>query len=525
MASAVAQPETSLGALSWLGELARQQLLCEWSDGGVGEPGTIVALFEAQVDRSPDAVAVVVGAGRLSYGELDRRANRLGHDLEALAVGPEMPVGLCVERSVEMIVGLLGILKAGGAYVPLDPQYPSERLALLIEDLLLPVIVGQERWLAELPVAGMTQLVPLDGEDVGLGALSGARPRVGLSPDHLAYVMYTSGSTGRPKGVSVVHRGVARLVREPGYARFGTGEVFLQLAPLSFDASTLEIWGALLNGGCLVLAPAGSPSLEELVGWVSREGVTTLWLTAGLFHEFVESELSGLGSLRQLLAGGDVLRPGAVRRALAELPGLRLINGYGPTENTTFTSCHGMSDVGQVGSSVGIGRPIAGTAVYVVDGWGSLSPVGVAGELLAGGSGLARGYANRPELTAEKWVPDAWSGALGRRLYRTGDRVRWSAGGHLEFLGRLDAQVKVRGYRIEPGEIEALLLEDVPGPGGGRGGPDGAGRQEPGGLCCGGAGAELDAAAAPGAPGPAASGGDDPDGFGGPGVAAPDRQR
>ncbi len=252
----------------------------------------------------------------------------------------------------------------------------------------------------------------------------------------------------------------SRLVRETEYARFGEDEVFLQLAPLSFDASTLEIWGPLLNGGRLVLAPAGPPSLAELGGLLAAEGVTSLWLTAGLFHEMVEREVEGLRPLRQLLAGGDVLRPSAVRRVLGAVPGLEVINGYGPTENTTFTACHRMAAPREVGEPVPIGRPIAGTRAYVVDAEGRALPAGVAGELLAGGLGLGRGYVNRPDLTAERWVPDGLSGGSGERLYRTGDLVRWRSDGALEFLGRLDGQVKVRGFRIEPGEVETALRED-----------------------------------------------------------------
>jgi amino acid adenylation domain-containing protein len=260
---------------------------------------------------------------------------------------------------------------------------------------------------------------------------------------------------------------VVRLVRDGGFADLGAEQVFLQLAPLPFDASTLEIWGALLGGGRLVLAPPGALSLAELGGWLEREQVTTLWLTAGLFHEMATQQSRGLGGLRQLLAGGDVLLPQVVERVLLEHPGLTLINGYGPTENTTFSSCHRLASgtVGTVGtaapavgSSVPIGRPIGGSEAYVVDGWSGAAPVGVAGELLVGGAGLARGYVQRPEQTAERWVPDGMSGGSGRRLYRTGDRVRWLPGGALQFLGRLDGQVKVRGHRIEPFEVESALL-------------------------------------------------------------------
>jgi aspartate racemase len=269
--------------------------------------------------------------------------------------------------------------------------------------------------------------------------------------------MYTSGSTGAPKGVAVTHRSVVRLVKNTDYARFGPDEVFLQLAALSFDASTFEIWGALLHGGCLAIAPPGVLSVEELGTVLARHSVTTLWLTAGLFHQVVDHRIGALSPLRQLLAGGDVLSPAHVRRVLAALPGCRLINGYGPTEGTTFTCCHTVTHATAGGRSVPIGRPIANTRVYVLDRHLHPVPVGVPGELWIAGDGLARGYVGRPELMAERFVVHRLSKTLEERLYRSGDLVRWLGAGTLEFLGRLDDQVKVRGYRVELGEIEATL--------------------------------------------------------------------
>ncbi|MGH9363210.1 MAG: non-ribosomal peptide synthetase, partial [Thermoanaerobaculia bacterium] len=257
--------------------------------------------------------------------------------------------------------------------------------------------------------------------------------------------------------MAVSHRNVVRLVRETDFARFGPDEVFLQFAPISFDAATLEIWGPLLNGGRLVVFPPGLASLEELGEAIAREGVTTLWLTAALFHQMVEGHLERLRPLRQLLAGGDVLSAVHVRRALAGLPGVTLINGYGPTEGTTFTCCHTVRAAPAEGASVPIGRPIANTRAYVLDEALRPAPVGIVGQLYAAGDGLASGYFGRPELTAERFVPDPVSGEPGARLYRTGDLARWLPGGELEFLGRLDHQVKLRGFRIELGEIEAAL--------------------------------------------------------------------
>ncbi|HYG64496.1 MAG TPA: amino acid adenylation domain-containing protein, partial [Thermoanaerobaculia bacterium] len=461
LAAAVTDPGRPLADVPLLAAAERHQTLVEWNGAVTPYPrdATVHQLFEEQADRDPGAVAVVSPAGTMSYGELEARANRLAHSLRAWGVGPEMLVGLCLERSAEMVVAMLAILKAGGAYVPLDPAYPLERLAFLLGNAFMPVVLTEERVADRLPAGPMTRLVLLDADRDELAAWSESRPEPWALPENLVYVMYTSGSTGEPKGVAAIHRGVTRLVRETGYARFGRDEVFLQLAPVSFDASTLEIWGPLLNGGRLVVPEPGTVSLAELGGLLADQGVTTLWLTAGLFHEMADAHLAGLSPLRQLLAGGDVLSPAHVRRVLEDLPGRRVINGYGPTENTTFTCCHPMADPADVGPSVAIGRPIANTSVYLIDRRTGDRPVppGVAGELAIGGDGLARGYLDRPDLTAERWRPDAASGRSGERLYQSGDLARYLADGRIEFLGRIDQQVKIRGFRIEPGEIEAAL--------------------------------------------------------------------
>ncbi|HVR99548.1 MAG TPA: amino acid adenylation domain-containing protein, partial [Thermoanaerobaculia bacterium] len=461
LAGVIASPETPLGDLPLLTEAERTQL-AGWADTATAFPreATIPSLFEACVEAAPGAVAVESRGDTLTYAELNRRANRLAWHLRELGTGPGDLVGLCVERSLDLVPAILGILKSGAAYAPLDSSYPAERLAWMLEDTGARVLVGPERLLAELPENGAAR-VRLDADREAIEARSAANPPCSPSiagPGDLAYVMYTSGSTGRPKGVAVTHRNVVRLVRETDFAHFGPEEVFLQLAPLSFDASTLELWGPLLHGGRLVVFPSRQPSLEELGETIARHGVTALWLTAGLFHQMVEGNLEGLRPVRQLLAGGDVLSPAHVRRVLAELPGTTLINGYGPTEGTTFTCCHAMTAESRIGHTVPIGRPIANTRVYVVDAGFRQLPVGLPGELLLGGDGLAAGYWRRPELTAERFVPDPF-GAPGSRLYRTGDLVRWLPDGVVEFLGRRDGQVKVRGFRIEPGEIEAALAE------------------------------------------------------------------
>ncbi|HEV7519238.1 MAG TPA: amino acid adenylation domain-containing protein, partial [Thermoanaerobaculia bacterium] len=335
--------------------------------------------------------------------------------------------------------------------------YPPERLALMLAEGRVPVLLATPELERGLPASARVVLLATDGRLPPGQELPEPRPARGdaAGPESLAYVMFTSGSTGRPKAVAAVHRGVVRLVRGADYARFGPEEVFLQLAPASFDASTLEIWGALLHGGRLVLMPPEMPTLSGLGEALARYGVTTLWLTAGLFHQMVEENLSGLAPVRQLLAGGDTLSPAQVARAARELPGTRLINGYGPTEGTTFTCCWPV-DAARLDGSVLIGRPIANTRVFVLDREDQLAAVGVPGELAVGGDGLARGYLGRPDLTAERFRPDPFGGP-GGRLYRTGDRGRWQASGEIELLGRIDQQVKIRGFRVEPGEVEAIL--------------------------------------------------------------------
>jgi amino acid adenylation domain-containing protein len=343
----------------------------------------------------------------------------------------------------------------GGAYVPLDPAFPAPRLGLIAADAELALVCTESRFVGRLP--DDVRLLCLDEPGPEPLAEPAGRVPCPAGPTDLAYVAYTSGSTGAPKGVQVTQRAVLRLVRGADYVELGRDQTLLALAPLSFDASTFEIWGALLNGGRLALAPAGSLSPYEIAAAVKRHHVTTLWLTAGLFHRFVELEPEAVGQLRQLVAGGDVLSPAHVRRALSLLPadGV-LVNGYGPTEGTTFSCCHRMRPGDDVPALVPIGRPIANTTVHVLDDHGERLPVGVVGELCIGGDGVARGYLKRPELTAERFVPDPFRGD-GARLYRTGDLVRWRRDGMLEFLGRRDDQVKVRGFRIEPGEVEAEL--------------------------------------------------------------------
>jgi aspartate racemase len=462
-------------------EAERQKLLVDWNNTRTSYPrdAAIHQVFEEQAERTPSSVALVFEDARLTYDELNRRANQLARRLQKLGVRRDLPVGVCLDRSPEMVTALLAVLKAGGAYVPLDPAYPAERLALMIEDSEMAVLLThtrlQGRCASALPApTPNAHVLCVDAEDFSNEDETNLPGEV--RANDLAYIMYTSGSTGTPKGVAATHRGVVRLVKNTDYASFSPEETFLQLAPISFDASTFEIWGALLNGGKLAVMPPAPPSLEEIGNAIREQGVTTLWLTAGLFNAMVDERLHDLLPLRQLLAGGDVLSVPHVGRALRELKNTRLINGYGPTESTTFACCHTIAPDAPLNGAIPIGKPIANTTAYILEPNLELAPIGESGELFIGGDGLARGYWRREELTAEKFIADPFSAEPGARLYKTGDLARWRRDGVIEFLGRTDNQIKLRGYRIEPGEIEnalkrqpdvldsaAVVREDTPG--------------------------------------------------------------
>jgi amino acid adenylation domain-containing protein/non-ribosomal peptide synthase protein (TIGR01720 family) len=427
---------------------------------------SIAAVFDAQASATPDADAVIAedAAGetvRVSYRALRERADRVARQLRAQGVGLETPIGVLLERSERVAVALLGILKAGGCYVPLDPAAPRSRAEFVVADAGCRIVlceadtrvrlgVGDDRMLG-----GASCLDVLDLSALENTRAAGDAPLASSTGAHLAYVMYTSGSTGEPKGTLIDQRAVLRLVRGSNFLQLGSGDRVLQTGSLAFDASTLEIWGPLLNGGAVCFAPGEDVVVAGTVaGLIARHDITTMWVTASLLNQWVESGEDVFGRLRCLLTGGEQLSPWHIGRLRDRYPDLRLVNGYGPTENTTFTTCHQIDAVDA--GEIPIGRPVANTDVVILDDRLNPCAIGIAGEICTGGDGLARGYLHRADLTAERFVPHPF--VSGARLYRTGDVGRWRWDGAVEFIGRRDTQVKVRGYRIETGEIEAALL-------------------------------------------------------------------
>lgn len=455
-------PETPVYQLEVLSEVEQREMVHSWNGPTVTAEwtGQLHELFEVQAARNPEAVAVVAGRERLTYSDLNRRANRLASRLRELGVGPEGRVGLCVERSAALIIGIVGVLKAGGAYVPLDPTYPAERLAYMMADAGIEVLVTQSHLRMALPTA-VVQMVDLDAEGAGDDAVESENVRSGGSAANLAYVMYTSGSTGRPKGVMVTHQCVSRLFTQTEqWFQFDARDVWTLFHSYAFDFSVWELWGALLYGGRLVVVPQDvSRDPAALAQLIRTEGVTILNQTPGAFRRLMR-EAAALPSLRLVIFGGEALILGTLQRWMARYGEARpqLVNMYGITETTVHvTYCPLTAAMVKEEAGSVIGRRIPDLRIYVLDARMNIAPVEVPGELYVGGAGVARGYLRRPGLTAERFVPDPFGEEPGARLYRTGDVGRYRADGTLEYLGRADQQVKIRGHRIEVGEIEAAL--------------------------------------------------------------------
>jgi len=456
----VARPDGRLSDLPLLEPRERGRLLVEWNDTGCDWPRAVCLheLFESQVERTPESEAVSFGGRTLSYRELNSRANRLAHQLRDLGVGPEVRVGICMRRSPEMVVGLLGVLKAGGAYVPLDASYPAERLSYMLGDAGVRVLITEHGLRDSVPETSALVLC-LDGDQDGDAGVGGENPAPFSHPESLAYVMYTSGSTGRPKGVMVTHRGLVNYLRwaTGAYADSG-GRGSLVHSPLAFDLTVTSLILPLLSGETVELLPEGD---VDAVAVRLRHGQQLGLLKITPAHLKVLSQMVADGGggrwARMLVVGGEALSAEDLAWVCTQAPETWIVNEYGPTE-TVVGCCVYQARAGSLPPGpVPIGRPIANTRLYVIDGHFNPLPVGVPGELLIGGAGVSRGYWNRPELTAERFVPDPFGSEPGTRLYRTGDLVRHGADGNLVYLGRKDHQVKVRGYRIELGEIESVL--------------------------------------------------------------------
>ncbi len=479
----VADPSQHLSDLPLLSSAELQQILIEWNDTATEYPKEMCLhqLFEAQVESTPEAVAIVSGEVNVSYYELNRRANQVAQVLRAVGIKPDTLIGLFTDRSVEMVVGVLGILKAGGAYLPLDSGYPQARLQYMLNDAKAPVILTQTALRSRLPETA-SNIICLDEKGIFSQQSEENLPNLNKAED-LAYVIYTSGSTGQPKGSAIIHRGVSRLVIKTNYIQLDSSDAMAQVSNISFDAATFELWGALLNGARLVIINQDiALSPKEFATQLRDQKITTMFLTTALFNLLSRETPTAFATLKTLIIGGDTCDPGCCREVLKNGAPERLLNGYGPTESTTFAAWHHIKNIGE--GSIPIGRPISSTTIFILDRYLNPVPVGVPGELYIGGDGLAREYLNQPEMTKDKFrvsgfgfrdphsdipasikksgadgfLPETRSSKPETHLYKTGDIARYLPDGSIEFIGRKDHQIKLRGFRIELGEIETALL-------------------------------------------------------------------
>ncbi|BAY89332.1 MULTISPECIES: non-ribosomal peptide synthetase [unclassified Tolypothrix] len=448
----VTHPDQNIATLPLLTASEQHQLLWQWNDTQVDYPQQCIhRLFEQQVERTPDAVAIVFHHQQLTYRQLNQRANQLAHHLQSLGVVPEVLVGICVERSIEMIVGMLAVLKAGGAYVPLDPAYPQERLAFMMSDAQLQIVLTQEQLLTLLPEHQAT-VICLDTDWKEISQYPQSEPVSNVQVSNLAYIIYTSGSTGKPKGVLVTHKGLCSLALAQ-IKKFDVQPTsrILQFASFSFDASIADILMALCSGAklCLAKKEALLPG-SDLMQTINEYQITHVALPPSALAAMSNQSLP---SLQAIIVAGEAC---ATELAAQWSRKVRFFNAYGPTESTV---CATMAEYTDASQKLTIGRPIANSCVYILDSHLQPVPIGVAGEVHIGGIGLARGYLNRPELTLEKFIPNPFSSEAVSRLYKTGDLARYLPDGNIEFLGRIDHQVKIRGFRIELGEIEAAITQ------------------------------------------------------------------
>ncbi len=453
--SILANPDTGISQLGFLTASERELVVSTWNQTCSQYPRELCVhtIVESQVKRAPDAIAIVDGEQQWTYRELDQRANALANRLRSLGAGQGSLVAVCTERSARMIAALLAVLKCGAAYVPLDPEYPKLRIAFMLADTEACVLITERQFTARLPEHPAVFFL-----DEATSSNEEYAPTESPTASDLAYVMYTSGSTGRPKGVCIPHRAISRLVFDTNYLALGPADRLGHIASPSFDAATFEIWGALLRGGRIVVISKDVVlSPPDFAEEIRRQGVTAMFLTSALFNQLAGENPRMFQSMRNLLVGGSAVDPNWAREVLEKGAPARLLNGYGPTESTTFAACYHIKDVPEGATTIPIGRPIANTQLYVLDPRLEPVPIGVPGELYIGGDGLATGYLRRPALTQEKFVSHPFANDPEARLYKTGDLVRWRSTGDIEFLGRMDEQVKVRGFRVELGEIEADL--------------------------------------------------------------------
>ena len=453
-------PDQPINCIDLLNARERRQIVVDFNQTYTEYPRnkTMMELFAEQVQRRGQELAVICDQEKISYAELDRRSNQLGHYLRSLDVGPEKLVGISVERSIDMVLAMLGILKAGGAYVPIDPAYPPDRLRFMAEDSDIGVWLTQKHLANRIPkLKARVVCLDRDWEEIAHHSYQGLQPEV--FPENLAYVIYTSGSTGQPKATAVSHRSMIRLLRETNYIQFQGDEVVAQTVNMSFDPSTFEIWGAMLNGCRLVIITNDVLlDVERFAAEIVDKGVQVMFLATALFNEVGRLKPDMFNSVKSLLFGGEAVYPVTAAAVLEQGGPERLVNAYGPAECTTFSGWYVAKEVAKDAISVPIGKPVANTQLYVLDRNMNLEPIGIMGKLYIGGEGLARGYWRRPDLTAERFVPDPY-GQPGSRLYISGDLARWMEDGNLEFFGRQDNQIKIRGFRVELGEIEVALLQ------------------------------------------------------------------
>ncbi|MBK8551800.1 MAG: amino acid adenylation domain-containing protein [Ignavibacteria bacterium] len=461
LSSIVQNPDHEIINLRMISKAEEDKLLIDFNNNDTEYPDdkTIIELFEAQAEKTPNAVALVFEDQELTYNELNERSNQLAHYLKSKGVKEETFVSLCIERSPDMIIAILGILKAGGVYVPIDPEYPEERIRFMIEDTGSNIILSSSFVKSKLSVLNNSETILLDEDRADIGQMKKENPQTYVKPDNLAYVIYTSGSTGRPKGVTVTQKNVVSLVKGIDYVTLTKDDKLLSTGSSSFDATTFEYWGMLLNGGQLVLCTEKILlEIDQLKEEIIKRKINRMWFTSSWFNQLLETDITLFSGLETILVGGEKLSEYHIQKLRQAYPGMEIINGYGPTENTTFSLTYRITDK-KIDGSIPIGYPLNNRKAYILDEREQIVPIGVPGEICLSGAGLSRGYLNRPDQTEERFINNPFSKESGTRMYKTGDLGRWLSDGSIEYLGRKDEQVKIRGYRIELGEIENVLQE------------------------------------------------------------------